>query len=231
MHNLFKPLLFVLAARPSIALAFGRTLYPRNPKQVTKGTKLYSATTGPSVENSRGGSGAQPVRETSASPVDFDWKAVVDSVFATQDKRPIVLFDGVCNLCNGGVNFALDHDEQGKFRFVSLQSKVGQSLLLASGKAYNDISSIVLVELDSISASGKVKTKAYYKSDAVLRIAKEMDMPAAKVLGTLAPAVPPVIRNVVYDFVAQNRYRFGHADQCRLWDDNFDNRFIPDPEE
>ena len=119
----------------------------------------------------------------------------------------------------------------GKFRFVSLQSKVGQSLLLASGKAYNDISSIVLVELDSISASGKVKTKAYYKSDAVLRIAKEMDMPAAKVLGTLAPAVPPVIRNVVYDFVAQNRYRFGHADQCRLWDDNFDNRFIPDPEE
>lgn len=53
--------------------------------------------------------------------VDWNWEEVADSVFDGEDKRPIILFDGVCNLCNGGVNYALDHDEEGKcFTFYVL---------------------------------------------------------------------------------------------------------------
>lgn len=67
-----------------------------------------------------------------------------DEYFAT-DKRPIILFDGVCNLCNGGVNLALDLDPPGNLRFAALQSDAGRSLLKRAGRDPNDISSIVLV--------------------------------------------------------------------------------------
>mmetsp|Transcript_17605 Transcript_17605/g.35063 ORF Transcript_17605/g.35063 Transcript_17605/m.35063 type:complete len:156 (+) Transcript_17605:158-625(+) len=67
------------------------------------------------------------------------------SLFADGDVRPIILFDGVCNLCNGGVNFALDNDEVGNFRFAALQSEAGRALLSSHGKAADDISSIVLI--------------------------------------------------------------------------------------
>lgn len=139
-----------------------------------------------------------------------------------EDKRPIILFDGVCNLCNGGVNFALDHDSTGVFRFASLQSKTGQALLLRSGKAPNDISSIVLV----------TEKSSYFKSDAVLRISKELDgNKALPVIGTIGPFFPKFLRNKVYDVVADNRYRFGESDSCRLDGEEFDGRFVPDPEE
>ena len=153
---------------------------------------------------------------------DFDWKSYAKSLF-TEDKRPIILFDGVCSLCNGGVNFAIDHDSVGKFRFASLQSKAGQTLLMRSGKKPNDISSIVLVTPD----------KAYFKSDAVLRIAQKLDgNPLLPVVGTIGPFVPGFIRNRVYDFVADNRYRFGEADQCRMdFDNEFGSRFVTDDDE
>ncbi|CAI5490116.1 unnamed protein product [Closterium sp. Naga37s-1] len=95
--------------------------------------------------------------------------------FATDD-RPIVLYDGVCNMCNGGVNFALDADPQGRLRFAALQSEAGRALLARSGRSPDDISSIVLVERDG----------AYIKSDAVLRIARLLDLPLA-FLAALAP--------------------------------------------
>lgn len=160
--------------------------------------------------------------DTSAisSEVDFDWKSIADEVFAT-DKRPIILFDGVCNLCNGGVNFALDNDSVGSFRFASLQSRTGQALLLRSGKKASDISSIVLVT---------TKT-SYFKSDAVLRIARGLNTnPALPLIGTLGPIAPKFLRNIVYDFVADNRYRFGESDQCRMdFDNEFGDRFVSDP--
>ena len=151
--------------------------------------------------------------------LEFDWKETAKEVFAG-DKRPIILFDGVCNLCNGGVNFALDHDADGKFRFASLQSKAGQSLLIRSGKKPNDISSIVLVTPED----------AYFKSDAVLRIAAKLNgNPLLPLAGNLGFGVPGFVRNIVYDFVARNRYRFGEADQCRMdFDNEFGSRFISD---
>lgn len=66
--------------------------------------------------------------------VDWNWEEVADSVFDGEDKRPIILFDGVCNLCNGGVNYALDHDEEGKcFTFYDLfYFKVSKLLFFTS---------------------------------------------------------------------------------------------------
>lgn len=163
-------------------------------------------------------SSASEPEENGSTTIDFD--AIAKEVFR-KDKRPIILFDGVCNLCNGGVNFALDNDSIGKFRFASLQSKTGQALLVRSGKKASDISSIVLV----------TEGEAFFKSDAVLRIAKGLDSnPALPLIGTLGPAVPSFVRNTVYDFVAKNRYRFGEADQCRLdFDNDFGSRFVDDP--
>jgi predicted DCC family thiol-disulfide oxidoreductase YuxK len=166
--------------------------------------------------------------------IRLDWKSLAASVFAN-DSRPVVLFDGVCNLCNGAVNFSLDHDHKGKFRFVSLQSKIGQSLLMAAGKQYDDISSIVLVE----SCSSSSQVSAFFKADAVLKIAKELDYPFFSTIGTFAPLlVPGFVRNKVYDVVAKNRYRFGEVDgadsysSCRLDKyEEFEDRFISDPTE
>mmetsp|Transcript_16508 Transcript_16508/g.31276 ORF Transcript_16508/g.31276 Transcript_16508/m.31276 type:complete len:237 (+) Transcript_16508:125-835(+) len=156
---------------------------------------------------------------TAKTELEFDWQGIAKGVFENDD-RPVILFDGICNLCNGGVNFALDHDTVGNFRFASLQSKVGQSLLIRAGKKPDDISSIVLV----------TPSEAYFKSDAVLRIsAKLQGNPLLPFMGSVGPFVPRFVRNIVYDFVADNRYRFGEADQCRMdFDNEYGNRFVSD---
>jgi predicted DCC family thiol-disulfide oxidoreductase YuxK len=90
---------------------------------------------------------------------------------------------------------------------------------MTAGKKPNDISSIVLV----------TSKRAYFKSDAVLRIAAKLDgkTPLLPLAGNLGQVVPGFVRNTVYDFVANNRYRFGETDQCRMdFDNEFGGRFI-----
>lgn len=156
-----------------------------------------------------------------------DWRALAEQVFE-QDDRPIILYDGVCNLCNGGVNFMLDWDspneERGKFRFAALQSNVGRALLQRSGRKPDDCNSIILALKDG---------NTYAKGDAVLRIGQGLGKgtsldPAAPILATVASyVVPTFLRDGIYDYVAQNRYKwFGEAPECRLWDDRFDERFV-----
>ena len=93
-----------------------------------------------------------------------DWRVLAKKVFES-DERPIILYDGVCNLCNGGVNFMLDWDspneERGNFRFAALQSDVGRALLQRSGRRPDDCNSIILALKDG---------STYAKGDAVLRI-------------------------------------------------------------
>jgi len=151
---------------------------------------------------------------------EFDWEAIGNDVFKT-DKRPVILFDGICNLCNGGVNFALDNDSIGSFRFASLQSTIGKALLIRSGKETNDFSSIVLV----------TEEQSYFKSDAVIRIASKLDgHPAFPVVGAAGQVVPSFVSNFVYDFVAKNRHRFGESsNECRLDFGEFDDRFFDEP--
>jgi predicted DCC family thiol-disulfide oxidoreductase YuxK len=150
-----------------------------------------------------------------------DPSAVAQRVFAT-DKRPVILFDGVCNLCNGAVNLALDWDPTGKLRFSALQSNVGQALLLANGRDADDISSIVLV----------TQNGAYVKSDAILKITEALTplqflpMKPAAVVGRWV--IPRFLRDLIYDGVANSRYDIlGRQDQCRFdADGEYEDRFV-----
>ena len=160
--------------------------------------------------------------ETKLSPidVDWDWEQMANDVFSDEDKRPIILFDGVCNLCNSGINFAMDQDETAKFRFASLQSRVGQSLLMRSGKAADDTSNIVLV----------TEEDAFFSSDAVSRICMKLDAVPLQWFGELGQYTPPWIREGLYQLVSNNRYQFGENDQCRMdYDGTYTSRFVSDP--
>jgi predicted DCC family thiol-disulfide oxidoreductase YuxK len=153
-----------------------------------------------------------------------DPRIVSQRVFET-DKRPIILFDGVCNLCNGAVNLALDWDPKGKLRFSALQSNVGRALLQANGRQNDDISSIVLVTSQG----------AFIKSDAVLKITEELtplgQFLPLKPLGVVGRyIVPKFLRDIIYDGVADNRYDLlGKKDYCRFdADGEFEDRFVDD---
>jgi predicted DCC family thiol-disulfide oxidoreductase YuxK len=128
---------------------------------------------------------------------------------------PIVLFDGVCNLCSGFVQFVAPRDPAGRFRFASLQSDAGRELLAEHGLPTDDLESVVLVEGDD----------CYVKSDAVLRIADHLGGPYA----LLSPfrVVPRSVRDRVYDVVAANRYRwFGKKDRCEIPDGDVQGRLL-----
>ena len=152
--------------------------------------------------------------------IDWDWEQMAKDVFSDDDKRPIVLFDGVCNLCNSGINFAMDQDESAKFRFASLQSRVGQSLLMRSGKLASDRSNIALITEDN----------AYFSSSAVSRICMGLDAVPLQWFGQLGQHTSPWIRESLYKLVSKNRYKFGENDQCRIdFDGTYTSRFVSDP--
>ncbi|KAL9323178.1 hypothetical protein ACSQ67_011231 [Phaseolus vulgaris] len=134
-----------------------------------------------------------------------NWVEATSSFF-DQDKRPIMLFDGVCNLCNGGVKFVSDNDRNKTIRYEALQSEAGKMLLRRSGRAPDDISSVVLVEKD----------RSYIKSEAVLKIMEYINLPFPQ-LAILLQFVPLFIRDFVYDNVANNRYTiFGRSESCEI---------------
>ncbi|CAI9114001.1 OLC1v1037465C1 [Oldenlandia corymbosa var. corymbosa] len=136
---------------------------------------------------------------------EVDWVEATSSFFQN-DSRPIMLFDGVCNLCNGGVKFVRDNDRRRRMRFEALQSDAGKKLLRRSGRAPDDISSVVLVE----------KERSYIKSEAVLKIMEYIDLPYPQ-MAFLLQFVPVFIRDFFYDNVANNRYAFfGRSESCEL---------------
>lgn len=120
-------------------------------------------------------------------------------------KHKIILFDGVCNLCNGAVLFVIKRDKKDIFRFAALQSDQGQALKKRYGIDTSKTDSIILIEND----------KAYIKSTAALRIARSMKGAYPLFFGFMI--VPNFIRNWVYDFIARNRYKwYGRKDQCMI---------------
>ena len=128
---------------------------------------------------------------------------------------PVILFDGVCNLCNGFVQFVIRRDRVGRFRFASLQSAEGQALLTAHGlPAPTEPESIVLIE----------NGRAYSHSGAVLRLARHL--PGWRWL-TAFRVVPRPVRDAVYRWVARNRYRwFGRQEACLLPTPELKARFL-----
>jgi predicted DCC family thiol-disulfide oxidoreductase YuxK len=118
--------------------------------------------------------------------------------------HPVILFDGVCNFCDASVQFILKRDKKEAFYFASLQSEAGQGLLEKHSVPEN-VDSMILVEDD----------KVYYKSSAALRISRHLD--GAWKLLYVFMIVPAPIRNVVYDLIAKNRYKwFGQKESCML---------------
>ena len=141
----------------------------------------------------------------------------------------MVLFDGVCNMCNGGVDFmvrweAARRPGEPPLRFAALQSEPGRALLQECGRAPDDISSIVLVAGGAGGGGGRARALGgpeagsdfWIKSEAILRIAQECRAPLPWLAAALH-LLPLTFRDAVYDFVAANRYSvFGRRDECRL---------------
>lgn len=121
----------------------------------------------------------------------------------------------MCNLCNGFVNFLIDHDSKNQFRFAALQSEAGQQWLEKTGLKNSDLDSIVVID----------DNKAYVKSDAALRIAKKLKGAWPLLAGFRM--LPKSVRDKMYDKVARNRYRwFGKREQCRVPTPELKERFL-----
>jgi predicted DCC family thiol-disulfide oxidoreductase YuxK len=128
-----------------------------------------------------------------------------------------ILFDGVCNLCNGFVRFVIKRDPRAHFRFAALSSVAAQSLLRDAGVRGALPDSIVLIEGGHI----------YVRSGAALRIARRLAWPWP--LSYALVAVPRFIRDRVYDAIAARRYRwFGRRDVCMVPTPDLRARFIDD---
>ncbi|HRH51587.1 MAG TPA: thiol-disulfide oxidoreductase DCC family protein [Panacibacter sp.] len=120
-------------------------------------------------------------------------------------KNPVVLFDGVCNLCSTSVQFIIKHDPKKTFRYASLQSDFGQQVLKQFGLPADELNSFILLE------EGKI----YTKSSGALRVTKKLNKLWPVLYGFII--VPPFIRNAVYSWVAHNRYKwFGKKEACWL---------------
>jgi predicted DCC family thiol-disulfide oxidoreductase YuxK len=130
-------------------------------------------------------------------------------------ENPIILFDGVCNFCNAGVNFIIRQDKKKIFRFAALQSKAGQQLAEQYHLPKNDFDSFILID----------KEKAYNRSSAGLKVFTKL--PRHWKWTQLFWIVPKFMRDGVYDFIARNRYKwFGKKDQCMLPTPEIRNRFL-----
>jgi predicted DCC family thiol-disulfide oxidoreductase YuxK len=133
----------------------------------------------------------------------------------TSPGGPILLFDGVCNLCHGVVQWVIARDPGARFKFASLQSDAGRALLAAHGLPADALDTVVLLDGDA----------HWTKSDAALECARRLGGPFA--LAPLLKVVPRPLRDAAYDWVARNRYaRWGKRDECWLPTPELKARFL-----
>jgi len=129
--------------------------------------------------------------------------------------RPVILFDGVCNLCTGSVRFVIERDSRKQFRFASLQSPVAEKLLGAQGRDGDRLESVVLV----------VGERTYRKSTAALLIARRLD--GLWPLLSALLVIPGPLRDAVYDWIGRRRYRmFGKRAACWKPQPELADRFL-----
>ena len=127
----------------------------------------------------------------------------------------VILFDGVCNLCNGLVNWIIDRDKKNMFRFASLQSGFGMETIKKLNLADNYMDTVVYLDED----------KSYIESSAILHIFKDLG-------GLYSPLfifmiIPQFIRNFFYRIIARNRYKwFGKLDICRVPTPGLRSKFL-----
>ncbi|MFO1519561.1 MAG: thiol-disulfide oxidoreductase DCC family protein [bacterium] len=129
--------------------------------------------------------------------------------------HPIVLFDGVCAVCQGSVKFILKRDPNGIFHFAPLQSEVGRGLLEKFGLPEGGMNTMVLVEGE----------RCFTRSSAALKIARRLRFPWP--LFSVFFLVPSFLRDFVYNFVAKRRYDwFGKREECLLPSPKWKGRFL-----
>jgi predicted DCC family thiol-disulfide oxidoreductase YuxK len=134
--------------------------------------------------------------------------------------NPIVLYDGVCGLCNRAVQFLLKRDRHDRLRFASLQSDFAGTLLNRHGVDHHDLDTVYVVL-----NSGEANEALLAKSDAFLLFTKEIG--GVWSIAGLAKIIPRPIRNWLYDFVARHRYEvFGKYEACMLPDPRHKHKFI-----
>ena len=131
------------------------------------------------------------------------------------DNKRIILFDGLCNLCDSSVQFIIKRDSRGYFKFASLQSPLGQYMLHKFDLPATQLYSIILIK-------GNV---LFQKSNAALEIVKDLDRlwPVLYIF----KIVPRVLRDWIYDIIARNRYSwFGKKDSCMIPTPDLKSRFL-----
>ena len=128
---------------------------------------------------------------------------------------PVLLFDGVCNLCNASVQWVLLHDRNGVFRFAALQSETGQALLRQWNRSTDDFDSVVLVDGERL----------LLHSDVPLEIVRRLG--GWWQLLYVFKIIPRPLRDAVYGWIARNRYRWlGKRDACMLPHAEWKGRFV-----
>ena len=129
--------------------------------------------------------------------------------------NPVILFDGVCNLCTGSVQFVIKHDPKHQFRFASLQSEFGQQVLKEFDLPSSELGSFILLE------DGKI----YTRSSGALRVTQKLNGGWPALYAFII--VPPFIRNGVYNWIAKNRYKwFGKKEECWIPTAELNSLFI-----
>lgn len=129
--------------------------------------------------------------------------------------EPVILFDGVCNLCNSSVLFIIQRDPKAKFRFASLQSDFGKAQMLRFGLNHTELGSVLLIKEEIL----------YQKSNAALEIARNLT--GGWPLLYVFKIIPAFLRDWVYNGIAQNRYRwFGKKDACMIPTPELKSRFV-----
>lgn len=128
----------------------------------------------------------------------------------------IILFDGVCNLCNSSVQYVIKRDKGNVYRFAALQSEIGKKLVEERGIDTSQVDSIILIE----------PGVAYYtKSTAALKIAQSFG--GVWQLASVFEWIPEKIRDWVYDYIAKNRYKwYGRKDACMIPTPELKSKFL-----
>lgn len=132
-----------------------------------------------------------------------------------KDKK-IILFDGICNLCNSSVQYVIKQDTKDVFRFVALESELGQKILKHIGIFDKSIDSIVVYQPG---------IAYYYKSAALIEITKSLQ--GIFHYGLLFKILPISLRDIVYDYIAKNRYRwYGKKESCMIPTPELKTKFL-----
>lgn len=129
--------------------------------------------------------------------------------------KPILLYDGVCNLCSGAVKFVIKNDPKDRFYFASLQSETGKGIMRNHELDANEMDTFVFIKDDVV----------FIRSSAALHLFREMGFPWN--LSYALILVPGQVRDAVYKFISRHRYKwFGKKDSCMVPDEKIKGRFL-----